>query len=367
MSEPRSFGRLDAGELEALLELRALPGIGDVTLRRLLEVYGTARRALQAPAAELGARAAAERGSQRIRDRVQRTLTALKAADLHVLTWCDAGYPTRLRELHDPPMLLFLRGRSQLLERPAVAVIGSRRPTPYGIRTAAALARELSRAGMVVVSGMARGIDAAAHAAALEGGTIGVLGCGIDVTYPREEAGLYDRVAEEGLLVSEFLPGEPPQPHHFPRRNRIIAALARGVLVVEAAERSGALITVEHALDLGREVFAVPGPIDRPTSVGANRLIQDGAKLVLGAADVLAELGLPVPEGAVGAGEARADHPELSGPDALVWRALDDEPRHVDAVAAASGVGSADALVALLELELRGYVRQLPGKRFVRV
>lgn len=353
-------------ELRALLELRALPGIGDLKLAALLERYGTARRALAAPAEALGERAAAERGTARIHGWVERALETIARWGVAVLKRESAAYPAVLRELHDPPALLFALGRLELLGRPAVAVVGSRHPTVYGAQAAAMLAADLSRAGVVVVSGMARGIDGAAHAAALGGGTIGVLGCGIDVVYPPEQAPLYERVAGEGLLLSEFLPGEPPLPHHFPRRNRVIAALARGVLVVEATERSGAMATVRHALELGRDVYAVPGPIGRPTSAGTNRLIQEGAKLVTTAADVLEELGMAA---AAPGGETSAPPGPpagLAGDRLALWAALGDEPCHVDVIAAACGIRSEAALVALLDLELLGHARRLPGMQFVR-
>ncbi len=427
MSEPCIPEAYEADEVAALLELRALPGIGDLTLQALIEEFGSARAALQAPAERLGARAAAQRGSKRVRGWVERALATIDRADVTLMTWRDATYPSRLRVLHDPPSLLFARGRLDLLKRRSVAVVGSRRPTVYGAQAAAVLAGDLARAGVVVISGMARGIDAAAHEASLEWGTIGVLGCGIDVTYPREQAALFERMAADGLLLSEFLPGEPPVAHNFPRRNRIIAALAHGVLVVEAAAKSGALITVDHALDLGREVFAVPGPIGRPTSEGTHRMIQDGAKLVTCAEDVLEEvpaLGEAVDDGASGVGgavpgiagsapgiegmqpaiegaartagrttppvegatplrhrrgrRARAGQekwsrepgprtpPGLTGDDVRLWDALDVDARHVDAIAADCGLGTVDTLVRLLELELRGHVRQLPGKLFVR-
>lgn len=364
--------RLDPDELRALLHLRALSGIGDRTLADLLARHGSAQAALEAPAAELGARAARERGSRRVLGRVDQGFRTLERDGVVVLVRGRAGYPPALEDLYDPPALLFARGRLELLDRPALAVVGARRPTADGLAAARLLAGELSRAGLVIVSGMARGIDSAAHEAALANGTIGVLGCGIDVVYPREEAELFARVASEGLLLSEFLPGEPPQPHNFPRRNRIIAALSVGVLVVEAADKSGAMITVDHALDMGREVFAVPGSIVRPTSAGTNRLIQEGATMVVRAADVIeplvasGKISIQVP--APPAREAW-DTPEPEGLDPSarsLWVALDLEPRHVDALAAAAGLSVPEALAGLLEMELRGYARQVGGMRFVR-
>ena len=225
------------------------------------------------------------------------------------------------------------------------------------------LAAGLARAGVVVVSGLARGTDAAAHEGALAGGTVAVLGCGIDVAYPPEHRALQERIAGQGLVLTEFPPGTPPLRHHFPQRNRLIAALSRGVVVVEASARSGALITANRALDLGREVFAVPGPIGRRTSEGTNALLRDGARIVLDATDILAELGLPAPEPD---GAGAAPPAGLSGPALAVWQALSAESRHVDEVAARAGLDPAAALRALLELELLGCARQTAGMRYAR-
>lgn len=356
---------MDREELRALLQLRSLPGLSDQRLRELLGSYGSARAVLRAPASELG-KAAAARGKDRVEERVERALHLLDRGEVELLVESDPRYPGRLLELNDPPPLLFARGRLELLERPALAIVGTRRPTSYGRDAARALAAGVSEAGLVVVSGLARGIDGVAHHAALEGGTIGVLGCGIDVLYPREHARLFEEVASAGLLLSEFPPGEPPRQYHFPQRNRLIAALALGVLVVEAARGSGSLITVDHALDLGREVLAVPGPIGRETSVGSNELIRDGAAIVLGVNDVLSALGLAESGSGESGGASAPAPPTLSGAALRLWRVLDMEPRHTDELAVECGLSSSDALVRLLELELRGHARQLTGQRFVR-
>lgn len=375
---------IEREELRALLELRALPGITDRVLGQLLVRYGTARRALRAPAAELGEKAAGVRGSRVVRGRVEAGLRTIEETGIAVLLESDPRYPARLRELHDPPPVLFARGRLELLDGLALAVVGARRPTSYGREAARVLTYGVARAGVVVVSGLARGIDGVAHEAALDagGGTIGVLGCGIDVLYPREHGRLYERMASQGVLLSEFAPGEPPLQYHFPRRNRIIAALARGVLVVEASSRSGSLITVNHANDLGREVLSVPGPIGRETSAGTNELIRDGAVVVLGVDDILATLGITAAAEGAGAragAEAGAEaHPEMAVPELpppaglegevlRLWRALDEEPRHASSLAVGCGLDPAATLVHLLELELGGHARQLAGLRFVRV
>lgn len=377
---------VDLEELRAMLHLRALPGLGDVRIGRLLDRYGSALAALGAPSEALGS-AAEERGSRRVLGHVERSLETIERLGLHVLMEEDVWYPPGARELYDPPPILFARGRLELLLRPAIAVVGARRHTEYGARIAAKFAGELAGAGFAVVSGLARGIDAAAHMAALEvageaadeGGTIGVLGCGVDVVYPRSHGRLYQRIASEGLLVSEFLPGEPAQRYNFPRRNRIIAALSEGVLVVEAGERSGALITADHALDLGREVFAVPGPIDRPTSVGTHRLIREGATLVSSVLDIVAEL---KHADLVGTGHGAAEPvtgdeqpslpfdpdppPGLSGAPLRVWQRLEPDPLHIDQIVSACGLDPAQAMAALLELELAGLARQVTPMRFAR-
>ncbi|MGH7506768.1 MAG: DNA-processing protein DprA, partial [Longimicrobiales bacterium] len=278
--------------LRDLLHLRALPGIGDVRFRRLLDHYGDAERALRAPAETLGREAAAARGSRAILGRVERALDTIAEQQVVVRLRGERGYPRRLEQLAVPPPLLFARGRLELLRGPAMTVVGSRRATEYGLDAARLLSADLARAGFVIVSGLARGIDRAAHdgALAVRGDTVAVVGCGIDVSWPREHASLQERIAREGLLLSEFLPGEPPLRHNFPRRNRLLAALGLGVLVVEAGTKSGARSTVDHALDLGRDVFAVPGPIGRETSAGTNALIQQGATLVTEVGDMLSEV-----------------------------------------------------------------------------
>jgi DNA processing protein len=386
-------------ELAALLELRLLVADDDLRLAALLERYGTARQALRAPAADLGP-GAARRGDAVVAARVRRGVETIVAQGVRVLRLGRPGYPRRLTQLTDPPPVLFVRGRLELLRRRCVALVGARRHTAYGAEATELLADGLSARGEIIVSGLARGIDGIAHRAALRGGTIAVLGSGIDVPYPREHAALFERIAADGLLVSEFPPGEPAFKQNFPRRNRIIAALAQGVVVVEATERSGSLITADHALDLGRDLLAVPGPIGRPTSVGTNDLLKTGAELACCAQDVIdamkpgAQPGRfdkpePDPEprparrsararrrirrgsaavaGAGGTGDLFASGGPSGLPDATVqvWRALaEGEARHVDEIARVTGHPPATALTALLELELVGLARKLPGMQY---
>jgi DNA processing protein len=274
---------MEAAELRALLLLRLLPRVGDRRVKELLEEFGSARDALRAPdprfASFAGHEAARVRRRRDLHLQVDTILDRCRARGIRLVPVGDPLYPRSLRHLTDPPPILFLRGDPALLRIPSVTIVGSRKATPTGRRTAERLARGISEREVPVLSGLALGIDAAAHRGALEGpgGTVAVLGSGPDMAYPPANRRLFLRIVEEGLVVSEFPPGEKARPHHFPRRNRILAALADTVVVVEAGERSGALITVEHALDLGREVYAVPGSVDSPQSRGSNRLLADGA------------------------------------------------------------------------------------------
>lgn len=284
---------------------------------------------------------------------------ALERPFEHAITLPE--YPPLLREIPDPPLALHYAGDVSLLSRPSLAVVGSRRATPYGVNAAAKLARDVAGAGLVVVSGMARGIDAAAHHAALDAGgtTIAVLGTGIDVIYPRGNLRLFRRIAEHGLVISEFPPGTPPKPENFPMRNRVISGLSLGSLIVEATTRSGSLITARLAAEQNREVFAVPGSIFSAGAEGTHRLIQYGAKLVHDVDDILAEL----------PGELRRtltlEEPEPDSPLREVLAALTrEEGVHVDTIAERAGGPVAEAL---LQLELGGWVRALPGARYVRV
>lgn len=280
-----------------------------------------------------------------------------------VLTLLDDSYPKLLRELPDPPLALHVVGNRALLETHAIAIVGSRRASPYAINAAEHLTRDLAGAGLTIVSGLARGVDAASHAAALDarGSTLAVLGTGIDVIYPRSNARLFQRIAASGLIVSEFAPGTPPRPENFPMRNRLISGLTLGTVIVEATARSGSLITARMAAEQGREVFAVPGSIFAAGSVGTHRLIQYGAKLVHDAADVLDELpgkwSLP-----------RTEDPEPPAAFVEVLEALSrDEASHVDGLAARLGRSSGQVAESLLQLELAGWIRALPGARYVRV
>jgi DNA processing protein len=275
----------------------------------------------------------------------------------------DADYPPLLREIVDPPFALFYRGDLSLLQKPMVAMVGSRRASAYGMNAAAHLARQLASAGVVIVSGLARGIDASAHQAALDAGsaTIAVLGTGIDIIYPRSHAKLTRAIAGHGLLMTEFPPGTPPLAANFPVRNRLISGLTLGTVIVEATGKSGSLITARMAAEQGREVFAVPGSIFASASEGPHRLIQYGAKLVHDAADVLDELpgGLRLPD------SQWPPEPESPLRDVLAVFTR-EEAIHIDSVAEKLGRSVASVSEAVLQLELGGWIRALPGSRYVR-
>ncbi|MFO7172309.1 MAG: DNA-processing protein DprA [Bacillota bacterium] len=308
--------------------------------------------------------------------RARAALQRVTALGGRVVTYGAAEYPGWLRHIPDPPAILYCVGPLRLDREPAVAVVGSRRPSRYGLRMAALLGSELAAAGVTVVSGLALGVDGAAQRAALEAGgaTCAVLGCGIDVVYPPGQRQLYQEVARRGLLVSEYPPGTPPLKHHFPERNRIISGLCRGVVVVEGDPRSGSLITAHHALAQGREVCAVPGEVGNPLAEGPLRLIQDGAWLVTSGADVLAALGI-APAGAAGdrdgAGAAAAAGlpPEVAGHPACraILAALEPGPAPVEALAARTGLEPPDLLAGLSILELAGAVGRLPDGSIHRI
>jgi DNA processing protein len=272
----------------AWLALRGIPKVGPVLFHRLVQAFGSPAQVFQTPLAELRAlRGVSHTLAQSILgfrqwDRVEEHLSRLGNFGAEILTLDDPGYPVRLKEIPFPPPLIFVKGEIQPKDSLALAMVGTRNASYYGKKTCRSLAKELARRGVTVVSGLARGIDTVAHLGALEGGgrTLAVLGCGMDVVYPPENLELYGRIQESGALISEYPLGTPPEAHNFPRRNRIISGLSLGVLVVEAGVKSGTQITAQCALEQGREVLAVPGPINSPTSVGPHHLIQTGAKLV---------------------------------------------------------------------------------------
>ncbi len=360
-------------EVDAFLELKGVPGLGDRGIRQLVDVCGTGEAALATFRRQGGPEAF--RKKVRKGRRVHAPAEDLPSWDrgaYRILPMTSPDYPAVLHDLVDPPPLLFLRGREDLLYRPAVAVVGARRATEVGRRTAEALGRVLGEAGVTVVSGMALGIDGAAHRGALAvgGDTLAVLGSGLARVHPPSHRGLSREIGKMGLLVSEFLPPEASLPHHFPRRNRIIAALVRAVVVVEAGEKSGALITVDHALDLGREIFAVPGSVESPLARGTNALLGDGARAVPHPEAILPVVGELFPdlkrEGGGGAGEGARSEAAVPRELRPLFAGLSTEPRTAETLAREAGLDSGRVLAGLLALELGGWAVQCPGLRFRR-
>ena len=352
------------------LRLQFTPGLGRVGLVHLIGHFKTPENAL----------AAADRGWPRLpglrenlagmipqetAPRVQEACQCLDKMGGWLRTLWDQDYPEMLRQIPDPPALLY--GCGSVPEGQALAIVGTRQPTDFGRVFTERLAEELAAAGVVIVSGLARGIDAAAHRGTLSGGgrTLAVLGCGIDRVYPHENLRLYQQIIEQGALLSEYPPGSEPLPGHFPGRNRIISGLSKATLVIEASRDSGSLITAEFALEQGREVMAVPGGVDRKTSYGPNLLIKQGAHPITESQEVLEILGF-------NASDRRARTPaeptalQLPGPAAAVLAKLDLTPRHSDELALGSGLTPMELSAILLQLELHGYADKLPGGRYIR-
>jgi DNA processing protein len=361
----------------AYIALAMVPGMGPARLRTLLQACETPLGACTAPFAFLRA---LPRFSPAIATAIKQTsiaagqeiLDAATRLSAQVLLPDDATFPRLLTQIPDPPILLFALGDLTLLDRPTAAIVGSRDHSSYGAEVCRMAVQAFARAGGVTVSGMARGLDAIAHGSALDadGGTIGVLGNGLGVIYPAANRALYERVSARGLLLTEFPPGERPNAGSFPRRNRLISGLARVTVVVEAAEGSGALITVDAALNQGREVLAVPGPITSPTSVGANRLIRDGATPLLEPLDLLThfpELTPTAPPREFPKAVTARSLPEhLSDAERAIATVLDDHPTHIDEIVARTARPVHQVLAVLSSLEINGIVEQRPGRLFRR-
>ena len=299
-----------------------------------------------------------------------------KIAGCGLLNWTEPEYPQTLLQIYDPPVLLYVRGDTQVLNLPSLSIVGTRKPTLYGTQMAQRLGRELAARGLVIVSGLARGIDAIGHQGALDanGRAIGVLGTGIDLCYPKENKKLYEKVLERGAIISEFPLKTHPAPENFPVRNRIVAGMPLGVVVVEGAQYSGSLITSRLAMEFGREVFGVPGNVTQPVSFAPNLLIKQGAKLVTCGEDVIEELPTPVRAALVKAEQPEAEQRNLLAAAALngsqkkLYELLSaEEPMHIDDIVETSGLNSSEVLATLFDLEMKGIVRQSPGKRFSKV
>ena len=362
--------------------LALTPGLGARTAGKLLREFGSPDAIFNASLTALEAQRLPAAVAQALHSRrplsdAAKELAQVQAAGCRLLTWDEPQYPARLREIYDPPPLLYVRGNIELLNRHTISMVGARRPTPYGNQMAERLSKDLADRGLVISSGLARGIDASAHKGALNspaGATIGVLGCGIDVVYPKENKKIFEQIEQRGAIISEFPMGTFPAPQNFPIRNRIIAGMALGVVVVEGAQYSGSLITARLAMEFGREVFGVPGHVTQPSSFGPNQLIKQGAKLVTGWEDIVEELPTPVRAELMpvesASHEERAALIEASlGPNERPLYGLlsVDEARQVDELVENSGLSSSEVLAALFDMELKGVIRQLPGKQFLKV
>jgi DNA processing protein len=351
--------------------LRSIDGIGDVTCRKLADAVGGAEAVFRADGEGLSIAGASKNLIRAVRDfnrwdDVDREFERATAAGAELFCLEDPRYPIALRFTHDPPPVLYVKGTLARVDVEAIAIVGSRAASPYGLAAADSLARGLGSAGVTVVSGLALGIDAAAHRGALASGgrTIAVLGSGIDQVYPHRHRKLAEEIAASGALVSEFPVGTPPEPHHFPRRNRIVSGLSLGVVVVEATEKSGSLISARLALEQGREVLAVPGEIGLDRTRGTHRLIRQGARLVETAADILADV-LPWRSREPRCDGKRGDE-RLSNEARRLIEAFDGTTAHVDQLIERSGLNASQTLEILLELELAGRVEQHPGMTFYK-
>ncbi|HEX5791469.1 MAG TPA: DNA-processing protein DprA [Luteolibacter sp.] len=358
--------------LEALVALNLLPGIGPIRANRLIEAFGSADQVLASSAEQLqqvsgigGETAASIQAWRKHIDPVAEIRCA-EALGYSLLTREDPLYPMALREAYDAPLLLYVWGRLELRDAHALGIVGSRRCSFYGLNTTRRFAAQIAASGMTIVSGLARGIDTAAHEAALEGGgrTIAVLGSGLAKLYPPENLALAQRIADgRGAVVSEFPLHTPPDKHTFPTRNRIVAAWSCALLVVECPVRSGAMITANLANEYGRPVLAVPGPIDRPGSSGCHQLIRDGATLVWEPLQILEELGF---QGALPQAPSADPTPLLPPDEAAIWAALDSPESSVDQLVERCHLPPSTVSSSLLKLEMRGLVKVVAGSRFAR-
>ncbi len=361
-------------ETEACIALNMLPKMGPVRLRKLLEVFETPQRILSAKSTELqrvdkvGADVAEAIVKWEEQVDLSAELARIAEAGVTVLTQASVEYPALLREIHTAPIVLYIKGKLDPRDAHSIGVVGSRGASHYGLESAKKISYQLAYAGLTVVSGLARGIDTAAHQGALaaKGRTIAVLGSGLNQIYPKENIPLAEKIAESGAVISEFSMEVKADVQTFPMRNRIVAGWGSGILVVEAGANSGALITASQAIDQGRNVYAVPGQIDRPQAAGSNRLIQQGAKLITSAADILDDLQTLFPEKRAPAGTPVREL-TLSADEKTIYDVIEDDETPIDAIITKSGLPSGKVSSTLLALEMKRLVKQLPGQHFVKL
>jgi DNA processing protein len=357
-----------ADELKYWVAFSGIPGIGRVRISRLREYFGSLQDAWKAPDARLQQAGLDSRTldalvSLRPRISLAAEMEKLERYKVNVFIFEDPSYPSRLKEIYDYPPVLYVRGSLPAEDEPCLAIVGTRRPTVYGRQVTEEIVADLARSGITIVSGLARGVDSVAHRAALDAGgkTVAVFGSGLDIVYPGENAKLAQSIVEHGALVSEYPLGVKPKAENFPLRNRIMSGLSLGVLVVEAGEKSGALITAHQALEQNREVFAIPGSILSPASRGTNRLIQEGAKLVRNYTDVLQELNLTI---IVQQAEIKQFAP-ANEVESAILKQLSSEPNHIDEICRHSGLTISEASSTLAMLELKGIARQVGNLNYV--
>jgi DNA processing protein len=354
------------------LALSLTPGVGSVLIKRLLDRFKTPEAVFRAPLKELmkieglGEKMAGEIQKGPLEKSVKRELSLLERVGGKIIAFNDDAYPKRLKDIYDPPALVYFRGELRREDELAVAIVGSRKTSPYGRWFTEKIGQDLASHGVTIVSGMARGIDSVAHKGALQGGgrTIAVLGCGIDVIYPSENRDLFYQIIEHGAVLSEFPMGSPPEGGHFPRRNRIISGLSIGVVIVQASSKSGSLITAGYALEQGREVFAVPGNVGAEGSRGTNQLIKEGAKLVESSEDILEDVLPQWRREGEAVRDAEAPGRDLAGGEKVLYELLGETPLHIDAIIRESRLDPGKVSSFLLNLELKGLISQWPGKCF---
>ena len=360
MSDPKQFW----------VGFNLVKGIGAARLRMLLNYFEDIEAAWNASSQQLREAGLSQKIVEsllqvRTDGSLEKTWQRIFAQEIQVITWDDDEYPRRLKEIDQPPPVLYVRGGVGIADEWSIAIVGTRRITAYGRQVTEEIAGALAGSGLTVISGLARGVDSIAHKAALATGgrTIAVLGSGVDIIYPQEHRALAEKIIAQGALISDYPPGTPPEGVNFPPRNRIISGLSLGVIVVEASERSGALITAEFAVDQGRDVFAIPGPIYAPQSIGCNRLIQQGAYMLLKPRDVLESLDLNL---VVEKRAARSVLP-ANPTEAQLLSSLSQQPLHVDEIQARTNLPVENVTAALTMMELKGMVKQVGGMRYVVV
>ncbi len=358
------------------LALNSLPSVGPVTLKKLILEYSSPKELYKAITENSGTDITDT--IKKIRKKLKHIPSLKEFYNLaqkidnlkHNYTcYLDEYYPKNLEEIHDPPMILFYLGSLVSSDRKAVAIIGSRHPSHYGIRVTEKLTKDLVAMNVTIISGLARGIDTIAHKTAVSAGgrTIAVLGCGLDIFYPPEHKKMYREIAKSGAVISEFLPGTRPDPRNFPKRNRIISGLSLGVVVIEASLKSGSLITAKEAIDQGREVFAVPGSIYSFKSTGTHKLIKEGAKLVEKVQDIIDELPPWMFEKSLpGKKEVKTKKIHLSNEETIVYKFISPYPIHIDDIIRRSGMSPPMVTSIITKLELKGLIKELPGKMFVK-